>query len=217
MSFAIEWPHFDDSMVNMVKDKLNNILNSSSPDEPSSLPEEIVGPLMVTDVSFGTVAPELDMIDITEMQEEQFKGTFKIQYSGDLFLELTTVVEVNPVAEKNPFPLRMSIHSDLLTEPLHIPLKILISQIKLSGIVHISFTKRDTTTHEQLTASKQAGLVEASFEGDPLVSVSVTSNFESFGAVRKLLQGTIEDFLRQFFQNDFPNIVKKLSTMLDTN
>ena len=219
MSFAIEWPHFDEGMVNLAKDKLNKILNSSSADEPSTLPEQIVGPLIVSDVSFGSIAPELEMMDISRMQEDQFEGKFKIKYAGDLFLELTTVVEVNPLVDKTEGTKYVSnIHSEILTEALHIPLKILISKVRLSGIIHISFSKKSSgsSSHENLTKSQKPGpIVQASFEGDPLQSVSITSNFESLSPVRKLLQATIEDFLRQFFQTDFPNLVKKLSVMIN--
>eukprot|EP01088_Endostelium_zonatum_P015579 TRINITY_DN3891_c0_g1_i1.p1 TRINITY_DN3891_c0_g1~~TRINITY_DN3891_c0_g1_i1.p1 ORF type:complete len:218 (+),score=27.08 TRINITY_DN3891_c0_g1_i1:147-800(+) len=215
MSFDITWPQFDEEMINMVKDKLNGILNSSTPGEPSPLPEELVAPLVVTGISFGTIAPELEVVDISDIQEERFQGGLKIRYEGDLFLELSTAVEVNACVEKRPKDRRyvQSIHSDVLTEPLHIPLKIMISKIKLSGILQASFTKKPS--HEGLTASKQTGPIAAYFEGDPLVSVCVTSNFDGLSPVKNLLQSTIEDFLRTFFQQDFPNLIRKLSTMLN--
>ncbi|KAL6072953.1 ERMES complex subunit [Balamuthia mandrillaris] len=57
--------------------------------------------------------------------------------------------------------------------------------------------------------------IEASFLGDPLRSVRVTSSFDEFSSVKEYLQSKVEGFLRQFFMEDFPVLIEKLNSRFD--
>ena len=81
-----------------------------------------------------------------------------------------------------------------------IPLKITLSDIKLSAFIILVF-------------SKQKGLTLV-FRNDPLESLKVSSTFDSIPFVRDYLQRTIEDQLRTLLMDEAPAIIHRLSLRL---
>ena len=83
---------------------------------------------------------------------------------------------------------------------LTIPLKITLSNIKLSAFIILVF-------------SKQKGLTLV-FRNDPLESLKVSSTFDSIPFVRDYLQRTIESQLRTLLMDEVPAIIHRLSLRL---
>lgn len=83
---------------------------------------------------------------------------------------------------------------------LTIPLKITLSNIKLSAFIIVVF-------------SKQKGLTLV-FRNDPLESLKVSSTFDSIPFVRDYLQRTIEGQLRTLLMDEAPAIIHRLSLRL---
>ena len=54
---------------------------------------------MVKEFNLGSVAPDLEMLEIGELGEDKFRGVFKLKYSGDAYIVLQTKVQV-----LSPFP-----------------------------------------------------------------------------------------------------------------
>ena len=83
---------------------------------------------------------------------------------------------------------------------LTIPLKITLSEIKLSAFIILVF-------------SKQKGLTLV-FRNDPLESLKVSSTFDSIPFVRDYLQKEIEGQLRTLLMDEVPAIIHRLSLRL---
>ena len=83
---------------------------------------------------------------------------------------------------------------------LTIPLKITLSEIKLSAFIILVF-------------SRQKGLTLV-FRNDPLESLKVSSTFDSIPFVREYLQKEIEGQLRTLLMDDVPAIIHRLSLRL---
>lgn len=83
---------------------------------------------------------------------------------------------------------------------LTIPLKITLSEIKLSAFIILVF-------------SKQKGLTLV-FRNDPLESLKVSSTFDSIPFVREYLQTEIEAQLRTLLMDEVPAIIHRLSLRL---
>jgi mitochondrial distribution and morphology protein 34 len=83
---------------------------------------------------------------------------------------------------------------------LTIPLKITLSDIKLSAFIILVF-------------SKQKG-VTLVFRNDPLESLKVSSTFDSISFVRNYLQNEIEGQLRTLLMDEVPAIIHRLSLRL---
>lgn len=80
---------------------------------------------------------------------------------------------------------------------LKIPLTLTLSEIKLSGIIILVFSK-----------AKGATLV---FRNDPLESIKISSTFDSIPPIARLIQTQIEEQIRLLFREDLPGIIHKLS------
>ncbi|KAK7205484.1 hypothetical protein BZA70DRAFT_160016 [Myxozyma melibiosi] len=193
MSFQFNWPFStEDNFYPKVTSLLTDALNKGAK------PPIIVDDIIVKDLNFGTKPPELEILEIGDLADDRFRGVFKLTYNGNAFMTLQTLIEANP----------LNIYSHLtpsFTNPkflaanssLKIPLTITLSDIKLSGIVILVFSK-----------AKGATLV---FRNDPLESIKTSSTFDSIPAIARLIQSQIENQLRLLFREELPAIIHKLS------
>ncbi|KAI4150559.1 MAG: hypothetical protein LQ340_003997 [Diploschistes diacapsis] len=164
-------------------------------------PPIIVDDILVNELNLGSVPPDLEILEIGDLAEDRFRGIFKMCYSGDAFLTLKTRVQANPLntylstrpSFASPEPLAAA-------AGLTIPLKITLSDIKLSAFIILVF-------------SKQKGLTLV-FRNDPLESLKVSSTFDSIPFVRDYLQKTIEGQLRTLLMDEVPAIIHRLSLRL---
>ncbi|KAK9247833.1 hypothetical protein V1506DRAFT_530801 [Lipomyces tetrasporus] len=193
MSFQFSWPFAtEDNFYPKAKALLTEALNKGTK------PPIIVDTIHVKDLNLGTKPPKLEILEIGDLADDRFRGVFKLTYNGDAFMSLQTLVEANP----------LNIYSHLtpsFTSPkflaanasVKIPLTITLSEITLSGIVILVFSK-----------AKGATLV---FRNDPLESIKISSTFDSIPAIARLIQSQIENQLRLLFREDLPAIIHKLS------
>ncbi|KAK9469798.1 hypothetical protein V1512DRAFT_232792 [Lipomyces arxii] len=193
MSFKFSWPFAtEENFYPKAKALLTEALNKGTK------PPIIVDTIHVKDLNLGTTPPELEILEIGDLADDRFRGVFKLTYNGDAFMTLQTLVEANP----------LNLYSHLtpsFTSPMFlaanasvkIPLTITLSEITLSGIVILVFSK-----------AKGATLV---FRNDPLESIKISSTFDSIPAIARLIQSQIENQLRLVFREDLPAIIHKLS------
>ncbi|KAK9237109.1 hypothetical protein V1525DRAFT_344731 [Lipomyces kononenkoae] len=193
MSFRFSWPFAtEENFYPKLKVLLTEALNKGTK------PPIIVDKINVKDLNLGTKPPELEILEIGDLADDRFRGVFKFTYNGDAFMSLQTLVEANP----------LNVYSHLtpsFTSPkflaanasVNIPLTITLSEIILSGIVILVFSK-----------AKGATLV---FRNDPLESIKISSTFDSIPAIARLIQSQIENQLRLLFREDLPAIIHKLS------
>ncbi|KFY82813.1 hypothetical protein V500_10315, partial [Pseudogymnoascus sp. VKM F-4518 (FW-2643)] len=164
-------------------------------------PPIIVDDILVSELNLGSVPPDLEILEIGDLAEDRFRGIFKMCYSGDAFLTLKTRVQANPMntylfskpSFTSPQPLAAS-------SGLTIPLKITLSDIKLSAFIILVF-------------SRQKGLTLV-FRNDPLESIKVSSTFDSIPFVCEYLQKEIEIQLRTLMMEELPAIIHRLSLRL---
>lgn len=164
-------------------------------------PPIIVDDIIVTELNLGEVPPDLEVVEISDIGVDKFRGTFKMSYMGNAFITIKTRVQANPLntylitrpAYASPRPLAAS-------AGLTIPLAITLSDFKLSAIIILVF-------------SKQKGLTIV-FRNDPLESLKVSSTFDSIPFVANYLQTVIEGQLRTLFMDELPAIIHRMSLRL---
>ncbi|MCJ1433612.1 ERMES complex subunit [Xylographa pallens] len=197
MAFNFNWSPLtaDASFYTRAQDLLTAALNKSPK------PPIIVDDILVNELNLGSVPPDLEILEIGDLAEDRFRGIFKMCYTGDAFLTLKTRVQANPLntylstrpSFASPQPLAAA-------SGLTIPLKITLSEIKLSAFIILVF-------------SKQKGLTLV-FRNDPLESLKVSSTFDSIPFVRDYLQKEIEGQLRTLLMDEVPAIIHRLSLRL---
>ncbi|KAJ2455712.1 ERMES complex subunit [Coemansia sp. RSA 2336] len=193
MSFKFHWtgfpPEFNAEALEMLTQALNKGENK---------PPNLVGPIIAKELDLGSTPPELDILEISELEEDRFRAMFRMKYEGDGYLVLQTQVQANPLRlPSSELPTMPSIGVVAAAQPLVVPMLLRISGLKLNGIVVLAVSKHDGVT-----------LV---LRSDPLVSVEVHSTFDSVPSVRRMLQREIEATLRSLFQEDLPVIVHEMS------
>lgn len=201
MSFKVNWNTLEtDSLRSWTTELLTDALNSGR--RPNILASDI----QIKDLNFGKVAPDFEILEIGELDKDRFRGIFKINYSGDFHLTLHTKVQANPLKihgdnsqEKEVSPSQSFITPDFLlsVEPFNLPLDLKLSDIKISGIGIIVFSK-----------SKGLTLV---FRNDPLDSIKVSSTFDTVQVLANFLQKQIETQIRDLFRETLPTLLHKLS------
>ncbi|KAI8925366.1 hypothetical protein BC831DRAFT_415132 [Entophlyctis helioformis] len=193
MSFRINWPEFSPEFIEKAKAQLTVALNHGQ-----SKPANIVDRIVVKELDMGTKPPDLEILEISELVEDRFKGIFKLVYNGDAFIIIQTRVQANPLT----VPARdrsLNIRQGMLAahRPLVVPMEIRISNVKLRGII-------------VLVVDQERGITLV-FKNDPLEKVDVNSTFDNVPNIRRFLQAQIEGQLRNLFQDDMPQMIHKLS------
>lgn len=90
MAFKFTWPTFSASFYETASGLLTSAL-SKAPTPPI-----ITDNIVVKELNLGSVAPDLEMLEIGELGEDKFRGVFKLKYSGDAYIVLQTKVQVLP-------------------------------------------------------------------------------------------------------------------------
>ncbi|KAG6850195.1 hypothetical protein H0H93_016624 [Arthromyces matolae] len=172
---------------------LNTALNKGNK------PPIIADRIEVVELEMGTQPPELEIRDIGDLTVDQFRGIFRLTYSGDGHLVLKTKVQANPLNHKQPDIHLLGGSSGMLAakQPLVVPMLLRLSNFKLNSYV-------------VLVVSKQKGITLV-FKTDPLQSVDINSTFDSIAVIQKFIQREIEGQLRQMFREDLPGIIHRLS------
>eukprot|EP01111_Echinosteliopsis_oligospora_P005838 TRINITY_DN1955_c0_g1_i1.p1 TRINITY_DN1955_c0_g1~~TRINITY_DN1955_c0_g1_i1.p1 ORF type:complete len:253 (-),score=69.39 TRINITY_DN1955_c0_g1_i1:64-822(-) len=197
MAFQFKWPQFDKEFIVDTKQTLTDLLNQGP--TPSIIADRIV----VTDLSFGSHPPEIEILDIASVSSCYFKASFKICYEGDGFLQLKTKVQANPISETERHHTRHSVSRIgylAAKTPLIVPLTVCIKEIKLAGILMVDIKHSPEATECNLR-----------FENDPLQSVVISSSFDDFGSARQKVQNIIEGQLRDFLIQDLPKVARELA------
>ncbi|KAG6845448.1 hypothetical protein H0H87_009356 [Tephrocybe sp. NHM501043] len=185
MSFTFNWPRFSDQFHYDAIQMLNTALNKGNK------PPIIADRIEVVELEMGTQPPELEIRDIGDLTVDQFRGIFRLTYSGDAHLVLKTKVQ--------PDIHLMGGSRGMLAakQPLVVPMLLRLSHFKLNSYV-------------VLVVSKQKGITLV-FKTDPLQNVDINSTFDSIAVIQKFIQREIEGQLRQMFREDLPGIIHRLS------
>ncbi|KIK94845.1 hypothetical protein PAXRUDRAFT_11794 [Paxillus rubicundulus Ve08.2h10] len=193
MSFTFQWPRFSEQFHTDAIQMLNNALNKGNK------PPVIADKIEVVELEMGTQPPELEIRDIGNLTMDQFRGIFRLTYTGDAHIVLKTKVQANPLNHKQPDIHLMTGSRGMLAakEPLVVPMLLRLSHFKLSSYV-------------VLVVSKQKGITLV-FKTDPLQNVDINSTFDSIAVIQKFIQREIEGQLRQMFREDLPGIIHRLS------
>lgn len=198
MAFNFNWSPLstDAGFLPRAQELLTNALNRADPK-----PAIIVDDIVVNELNLGDVPPELEILEIGDLAEDRFRGTFKMMYSGNAYLTLKTKVQANPLntylRTRSAFATPQPLAADT---GLTIPLQITLSEFRLSGFIILVF-------------SRQKGLTLV-FRNDPLESLRVSSTFDSIPFVANFLQKEIETQLRGLLMDELPAIIHRLSLQM---
>ncbi|PWN18560.1 hypothetical protein BCV69DRAFT_237976, partial [Microstroma glucosiphilum] len=214
MSFNFTWPEFSPEFHADARVMLDSALNRGPK------PKVIADDIKVDELSMGTVPPDLEILEIGDLSRDRFRGIFRLTYSGDAHLVLSTKVQANPLSKPTPssgatsgrgvssgqdeetftpFSSAGSSSRGILfaAAPLIVPMKLRLSHVRLRAII-------------VLVVSKTKGITLV-FKNDPLESVQVSSTFDSVAVIAKYLQQEIEGQLKEVFREDLPGIIHRLS------
>ncbi|KAL9104595.1 MAG: hypothetical protein Q9163_000460 [Psora crenata] len=197
MAFNFKWSPLaaDTSFYTRAQELLTTALNKSPK------PPIIVDDIIVNELNLGEIPPDLEVLEIGDLDVDRFRGIFKMCYAGNAYLTLKTRVQANPLntylsakpAFTSPQPLAAA-------SGLTIPIQITLSEIKLSAFIILVY-------------SNQKG-VTLVFRNDPLESLKVSSTFDGIPFVREYLQKEIEGQLRTLLMEELPLIIHRLSLRL---
>ncbi|KAH3684412.1 hypothetical protein WICPIJ_004598 [Wickerhamomyces pijperi] len=196
MSCDIKWDFDKKSMESWSKELLNDALNSNTKSN------FLTSKIDISDLNFGDIAPELEILEIGDLANDKFRGIFKIKYYGNSSIELKTSIQANllNIYEKN---VKDQTHDfalpkfKLARESFSVPLLIKLSQIEFSGIIIMVFSK-----------TKGLTLV---FKNDPLENIKVESSFQNVEIVENFVQKKIETLMRDLFREILPSVLNQLS------
>ncbi|KAF8265713.1 hypothetical protein EI94DRAFT_1556601, partial [Lactarius quietus] len=193
MSFSFQWPRFSPQFHTDAIEMLNAALNKGPK------PPVIADKIEVVELEMGTQPPELEIRDIGDLTMEQFRGIFRLTYTGDAHIVLRTKVQANPLNHKQPDIHLMTGSRGMLAakQALVVPMLLRLSNFRLSSYV-------------VLVVSKQKGITLV-FKTDPLQNVDINSTFDSIAVIQSFIQREIEGLLRQMFREDLPGIIHRLS------
>lgn len=193
MSFKFNWASFnDDNFYDRVRTLLTDALNKGN--KPLILSDRI----LVRELYLGEESPQLEILEIGDLADDRFRGIFKLTYNGEASITLATKIQANPLklysmsAPSFTTPKFLGANS-----PLDIPLNLTLSDIRLSGIIILVFSK-----------AKGLTLV---FRNDPLESIRVSSTFDALPGIARFLQVQIENQIRSLFREELPAILHRLS------
>lgn len=190
MSFILNWDNLDQEALNSyARELLTTALNSGTSLILSSA-------ISIKDLQFGSTPPSFELLEIGDLDSDKFRGIFKIDYSGDFSLVLSTMVQANPLNLYNS-PSFVSPGFALADASLDIPLDLSLSSIRLSGIGIIVFS-----------STKGLTLV---FRNDPLTNITVSSTFDTVHVLATFLQNQIESQIRDLFRETLPTLIHQLS------
>jgi len=197
MAFNFNWAPLsgDPGFYKRAEELLTDAMNKNEK------PAIIVDDIIVNELNLGNVPPDLEVVEISDIGVDKFRGTFKMSYAGNAFITIKTRVQANPLntylvtrpTYASPRPLAAA-------AGLTIPLQITLSDFKLSAIIILVF-------------SRQKGLTIV-FRNDPLESLKVSSTFDSIPFVANYLQEVIERQLRTLFMDELPAIIHRMSLRL---
>ncbi|KAK5080945.1 ERMES complex subunit [Lithohypha guttulata] len=197
MAFNFNWAPLsgDPKFYEQAAELLTNAMNKNQK------PPIIVDDIIVTELNIGDVPPDLEVVEISDIGVDKFRGTFKMSYAGNAFITIKTRVQANPM---NTYLSTRSVYAQprplAAAAGLTIPLQITLSDFKLSAIIILVF-------------SRQKGLTIV-FRNDPLDSLKVSSTFDSIPFVADHLQQVIEKQLRTLFMDELPAIIHRMSLRL---
>ncbi|ORX60224.1 hypothetical protein BCR36DRAFT_579684 [Piromyces finnis] len=190
MAFKFNWTTFDKKFIDEAQSKLTEALNKG-------ITNQMIGTIKVDELNMGTKAPELEVMEIGDLSEEKFKGIFKITYQGDAYIVIRATVQINPlIIPKTPITLSMGSGIIAADQPLPIPVKLRISNLKLSGIAALGFSNKGITF---------------CFKNDPLEDINVSSTFDRIQAIKKLIEHIIKTQISAFLLEDVPELIHNFS------
>jgi len=190
MAFKFNWTTFDKKFIEEAQNKLTEALNKE-------ITNQMIGTIKVEELNMGTKAPDLEVMEIGDLSEEKFKGIFKITYQGDAYIVIRATVQINPLVVPNT-PITLSYGSGIIAadQPLPIPVKLRISDLKLSGIAALGLSNKGITF---------------CFKNDPLEDINVSSTFDRLPAIKKLIERIIKTQISAFLLEDVPGLIHNFS------
>lgn len=93
MAFNFNWSPLsgDPDFYRRAEELLTDAMNKNPK------PPIIVDDILVSELNLGDVPPDLDIVEISDIGVDRFRGTFKMSYNGNAFITLKTRVQANPL------------------------------------------------------------------------------------------------------------------------
>lgn len=200
MSFQFNWV-FPDPQSLYARAKV--ILNEAVNKKP--MPPIMADRISVETLDFGTIAPILDIVEISDIGPDRFKATLNIQYNGNFKMSLKTQIQANLLTlleqtspSKFAMPVMVGAASSLL-----LPLRLELSKIQLSGTITVVYSMKKGLT--------------VMFDSDPVKNIKVTTPFDSYPSIASFIQCQIEAQMKASIMEDVPEMLHIFSRIKDSD
>jgi len=162
MSVHFRWPQFDKKFIQNLQESIESSVRIA--DKPPSIASEV----KVIQLYLGTIPPNIEILDISEFEEDRIAISFSIEYQGDASLHGVTSLQINPLYPLQTRGHRMASHRffglGTAHKPLVAPLDARLHLVRLRGVA-------------DLKINPNIG-VEFRWRSNPLQSMALSSNFE---------------------------------------
>lgn len=204
MSFHFNWSNLDQNELSQQLIKTINELLATIPPN-----DQLAGPVRMTDLSFGSSAPiiELTSINVLNLLVQEFE--FKFSYNGDGYAKIETMAQINKLTTRTTMA---SSFLDALSsqKPMVMPLKIHVHNLIISGYIRIRLTRKSVLDFDQVTLSIRL------LHENPLKQIVISTNFEEdMPATKEIfdkqVQQGVAETISELMNNDkeIPIILKK--------
>lgn len=192
MSFQFNWPEFSEELKQSLALQIEEAINEAA------IPSTIIGKIAVTVFEPGTKAPELEFLEISELNLETARATLRLAYDGDARMTIQLQVQANPLhfltGQDDLVPGRVVAAGDSFI----VPMELTISKLRLNTIIVLNVNRLQGVT--------------VTFRNDPLECMEVSSSFD--GIAKGFIQEELERRVREALRTTVPQIVHEQTKKL---
>ena len=194
MSLHFNWSNWDQTeLTQHVLTTINSLLSNLPPND------QLVGPVRMTDFSFGSCAPSIELHSINELSLTVQEFEVKFRYDGDGYAKIDTMAQINKIASKatakSSFLNYVSIQS-----PMVMPVKVHAHGLVIDGHMRIRIERRAELDFEEATVRIRL------LHQNPLKQIIISTNFEEdMPDTKEMFDGQVRDGVGQLVKDLMEN------------
>jgi len=166
MSLHFNWSKWDQTeLTQQLLTTLNSLLSDLPPND------QLVGTVRMTDFSFGTSAPQIELFSVNELSLTVQEVEIKFRYEGDGYAKIETMAQINKIASQAT--VSSSFLSDVsIQSPMVMPVKVHAHGLVVDGHVRIRVTRKSEMDFDEAVVSIRL------LHQNPLKQIIISTNFE---------------------------------------
>jgi hypothetical protein len=186
MSFFFNWPTLNSLDL---KSTINTFLDSFKvPQFPQ---------IHMTELFLGDDVPQLDLLEIMELNDQKFKGSFRFTYNGALQLTFRSSIEINSIN---------LIEFDTFTKPHFI-------SANKSTVLPVDFTIGSIAIDLQFTVVTKESTVIVVFQKDPQIDLDIKTTIDELmdEDLFEMIKSDTLMMIQEYLKHDLPSMISNLT------